>query len=221
MKNLLLLAILLLGVTLLNAQDKSAKDYKIEAADAYGAKDYQTGLSSFEQAIKMYEADGKTDTTLYYNAAVCAYKVKDYEKSISYFDQAITLAYKSCKSYLYKANALKKLENYEEMEAVCNLGASKCPKYKNKYDEILFNYYLKAGLGIFNNAAKMQSDASELAQTDQKKYDAEMENVKDEFNRSLPLLEKAYDIKPDDENCNKALRQAYEILDMKAKAAGL
>ena len=221
MKQLLVVTILIFGVSLLNAQDKTAKEYKIEAADAYKAKDYQTGLTSFEQSIKLYEADGKTDTTLYYNVAVCAYKVKDYEKALSYFDQAIALQYKSCKSYLYKANALKKLENYEDMEAVCNMGGSKCPKYKNKYDEILFNYYLKTGLGIFNNAAKMQSDAAPFAQTDQDKYNAEMENVKDEFNRSLPLLEKAHDIKPDDENCNKALRQAYDILDMKAKAAGL
>ena len=48
-----------------------------------------------------------------------------------------------------------------------------------------------------------------------------MEKVKAEFNKSLPLLEKAYAIDPADENVKKALKQAYEILDMGAKAAGL
>ena len=50
---------------------------------------------------------------------------------------------------------------------------------------------------------------------------AEMEKVKVEFNRSLPMLEKAYALNPADENCVNALKQVYEILEMKAKGANL
>ena len=107
MKRIFFVLVLIISVTTLFAQDKSAKDYKIEAAEAYKAKDYQTGLSSFEKAIQLYEADGKIDTTLYYNAAICAIKVKEYPKAVTYFDRSVDLDYKPCKSKLYKANAQK------------------------------------------------------------------------------------------------------------------
>lgn len=221
MKNLLFAIILVFGISSLYAQDKSAKEYKIEAAEAYKSKDYQTGLNSFEKSIQLYEADGKIDTTLYYNAAICAIKVKDYEKASTYFTRSIELDYKTCKAQLYKASALKKLERNDEMEALCLDGIEKCPKYKNKFNELLFQQYLVAGLDIFNGAAKMQADVTPLATSDPDKYTAEMEKVKAEFNKSLPMLEKAYEIDPSDENVIKALKQAYEILDMQAKAAAL
>ncbi len=221
MKRLLFAVILIFGVGSLYAQDKSARDYKIEAAEAYKAKDYQKGLDSFEKSIQLYEAEGKIDTTLYYNAAICAIKVQDYEKAANYFTRSMELDYKTCKAQLYKANALKKLDRNDEMEALCLDGVQNCPRYKSRFNELLFQHYLVAGLDIFNNAAKMQADITPLATSDPDKYKVEMEKVKAEFNRSLPLLEKAYELDPNDENVKKALKQAYEILDMQAKAAGI
>lgn len=211
MKNVLLL-VLIFGVSLLSAQDKSAKDYKIEGAEAYKTKDYQKGLTSFEKSIQMYEADGKVDTSLYYNAAICALKVGDYDKSLNYFNRSISLDYKPCKSQLYKANAYKKKADYMAMETECNNGISSCPKYKKKFNDLLFGYYLKSGLNIFNTAAKMQADVTPLASTDPDKYVAEMEKVKAAFNRSIPMLEKANKINPEDQNCSKALNQARQIV---------
>jgi len=178
-------------------------------------------LSSFEKSIQLYEADGKIDTTLYYNAGICAIKVKEYEKSVEYFNRSIELDYKDCKSSLYKASALKKLGQKDEMVAVCEEGVNQCPKYKKKFNDLLFSHYLKSGLDIFNGAAKMQADATPLATSDPDAYKAEMDKVKAEFNKSLPMLEKANGINPEDENCKKALKQAYELLDMGAKAAAL
>lgn len=221
MKKILLAIVFVAGIGALYAQDKSAKDYKVEAADAYKAKDYQTGLNSFEKAIQLYEADGKTDTTLYYNAAICAIKVKNYDKSVSYFDRSIELGYKACKSKLYRANALKGKGDMDAMETAANEGITSCPKYKGKFNDLLFAHYLKSGLDIFNDAAMKQSEITPLAQSDPDAYTAGMETVKAEFNRSLPMLEKAHSIDPADENCKKALKQAYELLDMQAKAAAL
>lgn len=211
MKNVLLL-LLIFTVSLLNAQDKSAKDYKIEGAEAYKAKDYQKGLTSFEKSIQMYEADGKVDTSLYYNAAICALKVDNYDKSLNYFNRSISLNYKPCKSQLYKANVYKKKEDYATMETECNNGISSCPKYKKKFNDLLFGYYMKTGLDIFNGAAKMQADVTPLASTDPDKYVSEMEKVKAEFNKSIPMLEKANKINPEDQNCTSALSQAKQII---------
>ena len=221
MRKLVLAVVLLLGVSLVNAQDKTAKEYKIEGAEAYKAKDYQKGLDAFETAINLYEKEGKTDTTLYYNAGVCAYKVKQYDKSIGFFNKAIELNYKSCKAHLYKANILNKQKKYDEMQKVCEAGISKCPKYKSKFDKILFNYNLKQGIGIYNSAAKEQSAAAKYATTDPDKYKAEMVKINKKFKSSLPYLEKAHSLNSSDETCKKALKEVYTILGMDAKAATL
>jgi tetratricopeptide (TPR) repeat protein len=222
MKKFFLFTLVLLGGALMaNAQDKTAKDYKIEAADAYKAKDYKKGLSSFEQAIALYEAEGKTDTTLFFNAGICALKIEDYEKSVKLFDRSIALNYKECKSMYYKATSLKKLGRNAEMETICNDGVAKCAENAADFNELLFQYYLASGLDIFNAAAKKQAEVTPLAKTDAEKYKAEMEKVKADFASSLPMLEKANKINPTNEDCKKALKQAYELLDMKDKAAAL
>ena len=221
MRELTVIAIMVFAVSIAQAQDKTAKEFKIEGADAYKAKEYQKGLDSFEKSIALYEAEGKTDTSLYYNAGVCAYKVKSYDKALGFFDKSLSLKYKSCNSLLYKANALKKQKKYDEMEATCNEGISKCSRSQDKFNTILFKHYLKTGLSIYNNAAKMQSSANQYASSDQAKFETEMAKVKNEFKRSLPMLEKAHKIDPDDANCKNALKGAYEILDMNSKAMSL
>ncbi len=221
MRKLIVLAVMVFAVSFLQAQDKTAKEYKIEGADAYKAKEYQKGLDSFEKSIGLYEAEGKTDTSLYYNAGVCAFKVKSYDKALVFFNKSLNLKYKSCNAMLYKAYSLKGLKKYDEMEATCNEGISKCSRSQDKFNSILFKYYLKSGLSIYNNAAKMQATANQYATTNQAKFDTEMAKVKNEFKRSLPMLEKAHGIDPDDVNCKNALTGAYEILDMSAKAMSL
>jgi hypothetical protein len=222
MKKFFLLTLVFLGgIVLLNAQTKTAKEYKIEGADAYKAKDYKKGLSSFEQAIALYEAEGKTDTTLYFNAGVCALKIEDYGKSIKLFDRSIGFKYKECKSMLYKASALKKLGRNSEMETICNSGVANCPENTAEFNDLLFQYYLSSGLDVFNAAAKKQAEITPFAKTDAEKYKAEMVKVKADFNSSLPMLEKANKINPTNEDCKKALKQAYELLEMKDKAAAL
>ena len=220
-KGILLFAVFISGILLVSAQDKTAKEYKIEAAEAYKAKDYKKGLSSFEQSIALYEAEGKTDTTLYFNAGICALKIEDYEKSIKLFDKSIGFKYKTCKSMLYKATSLKKLERFAEMEEICNAGVTSCAENAADFNDLLFQYYLASGLDVFNAAAKKQAEVTPLAKTDAEKYKAEMEKVKAEFTKSLPMLEKANKINPANEDCKKALKQAYELLEMKDKAAGL
>jgi len=221
MKKLVLAVILLFGITLVNAQEKTAKEYKIEGVDASKAKDFQKGLTAFETAITLYEKEGKTDTALYYNVGVCAYKVKEYDKAVSYFDKTINLNYKSCNAYLYKANILNKQKKYDEMQKVCATGTSRCPKYQSKFNKILFNYNLKTGIGIYNTAAKKQSAAAQYASSKPDKYKSEMTKVKSEFKKALPYLEKAHKLNASDETCKKALKEVYTILDMSAKAATL
>ena len=52
-------------------------------------------------------------------------------------------------------------------------------------------------------------------------FEETMVKVKAKFTESLPSLEKAHDLNPTDESCKSALKQAYELLDMQAKASAL
>jgi tetratricopeptide (TPR) repeat protein len=220
-KVFLLLAVFIGGFMLANAQEKTAKDYKIEGVDAYKAKDYKKAFSSFDKAISLYEAEGKTDTSLYFNAGLCALLSDDFNKSIPFFDSSVKFNYKTCKALLYKATALKKLERYSDMEEVCTSSVANCTENASDFNDLLFQYYLASGLDIFNAAAKKQAEVTPLAKTDAEKYLAEMEKVKAEFTNSLPMLEKANKINPANDDCKKALKQAYELLEMKDKAAAL
>ncbi|MBN3034838.1 MAG: hypothetical protein JW861_04575 [Bacteroidales bacterium] len=218
MSRTIVLIMLLSWGILLNGQEKSANDYKKEAAEAYQVKDFQKGLEAFENAIRITESEGNLDTTLYYNAGICAYKTEDFSKASAYFARSVELGYKTCNALLFRANSLKKTEQYEEMESVCNEGISSCSNNKEKFNDILFGYYMKAGLDIFNNGARIQSAATGFQQSDAAKYDSEMERAKKEFSASLPYLQKAQNIDPSDANVLKALKSAYEILGMTDKA---
>jgi tetratricopeptide (TPR) repeat protein len=206
---------------LLTAQEKSANDYKLEAAEAYKANDFAKALTGFEKAIELYNQQEKIDTTLYYNAALSAFKLSQWDKAVSYFDHSIRLDYRTCNAYLYKGNALKKAEKFDQMEATLNEARGKCPDMKDKYNDILFNYYLKNGLDFYNKGSKIQSSANGLAKTDQNKYQAEIDKAKTEYRKALPHLEKAYSINPIDKNVTTALKASYEILEMKDQAARL
>jgi tetratricopeptide (TPR) repeat protein len=221
MKRVVLVIMVIFSFVLAQSQDKTARDYKIEGADAYKEKDYKKALTSFEKAIGLYEADGIIDTTLYYNVGLCAIRLEDHEKSVTYFNRSIELGYRTCQAQLYVANSLRRLDRNEEMKSLAQDGVKKCPDLAGKFNELLFQYYLVAGLEIFNNAAKMQAEITPFATSDPDRYLSEMETVKAEFRRSLPLLESAHELDPKDENCKKALRQAYEILDMPSKAGAL
>ncbi len=220
-KVFLLVAVFIGGIILVNAQDKTAKDYKIEGVDAYKAKDYKKAFTSFDQAIKLYEAEGKTDTSLYFNAGLCALLSDNLDKSVMYFDSSVKFNYKTCKSLLYKATALKKAEKFTDMEEVCTKNGPECPENAADFNDLLFQYYFASGLDIYNAAAKKQAEVTPLAKTDADKYMAEMEKVKADFTSSLPMLEKANQINPTNEDCKKALKQAYELLEMNDKSAAL
>lgn len=194
------------------AQEKTGRDYKIEAADAYNAKDYETGLAAFENAIAWYEESGELDTSLYFNAGVCAYKIDDYDKAASYFSTSVNMGYKTCSAMLFKANSLRKLEKYDEMEEICNEGTASCKKSADKFNEILLNYYRKEGLEIYNNAAKVQAAATPLIESDKAKYDAEMDKVKSEFKRALNWLNKAKAIDATDQSVNDAIDGANKVI---------
>lgn len=211
MKKLFLIVTVSIFTLVAFGQDKTAKDYKVEGKEAYDAKDYASALSAFEKAIQLYEESGSPDTTLYYNAGICAIKVKDYSKSRDFFVKSQELDYKKCKAQYYEAVSLKALENNEEMVTISEEGYENCIKEKSKFSKLLFGYYQKEGLSIYNTASTMLNSANQYNPSNLDKYKSEMVKVKAEFSKALPLLEKAKSYK-NDETVNTAIEQAKTVI---------
>ena len=102
---------------IVNAQDKTAADFRKEGKDAYRSKDYKTAYAAFKNAIEANKKNGVVDTSLFYNTGYCAYKSKKYADASGYFTKSIELGYKKEKSYIFAANSYKKAKDYEALDA--------------------------------------------------------------------------------------------------------
>lgn len=83
-----------------------------------------------------------------------------------------------------------------------------------------FQLYFTLGYDFLKNDSKLVDEIN-ASVADKEKYDSLMENRKKTFKSSLPYLEKAYQLKPTDTNTKILLRSAYDILEMKEKAAAI
>lgn len=81
-----------------------------------------------------------------------------------------------------------------------------------------FQLYFTLGYDYLKSDSQLVDEINANV-ADKAKYDELMEKRKKTFKSSLPYLEKAYELKPSDNNTKILLRSAYEILDMKDKAA--
>ena len=213
-KIVFVLSFLVIGAGMLNAQEKSAKDFKIEGAAAYKQKDYKTALVAFEQAIKLYEADNNIDTTLYFNAGYCAYKTKDYDKAFDYLNTSLKMNYKPCTSKLLIATVLKKKNKAEEMLAMAEEGMNTCPKQKSKFKKLIAGHHKKVALKAYNKASQKLAEINSLATTNPAKYKTEMKKVQQMFKKALVLLEKAKSYK-EDQAILDAITQSEKIINTK------
>ncbi|WP_130736797.1 hypothetical protein [Flavobacterium sp. J27] len=123
------------------------------------------------------------------------------------------------KPEVYKMLALLALQNknYEKTKKALQeakaLNASD-PELINA--EFQMNFTL--GYDYLKDDSKLVDEINKNV-ADKAKYDELMEKRKKTFKAALPFLEKAYQLKSDDNNTRILLRSAYEILDMKDKAA--
>jgi len=91
---------------------------------------------------------------------------------------------------------------------------SKDEELLNGENQLYFNY----GYKLLEDD---QSIVDELNKNlnNKAKYDELMAKRKNIFKNALPYFEKAFEIKPSDENTRVILKMTYEILEMKDKAA--
>ena len=214
MRKIAFLLVLLVGFGVINAQEKSARDFKVEGAAAYKSKDYTTALNAFEQAIKLYETDNDADTSLYFNAGYCAYKTKDFEKANNYMNTSIKLNYKVCKAKLLMTSILKKQKKTSEMLAMAEEGAKTCPKNSAKFNKIIAGHHKKVALKAYNKASKKLKKVNALAKSNPAKFKSEMKKVQKMFKTALALLKKAKTYKAEQAIID-AIAQSEKVIETK------
>lgn len=225
MKRIFFVFVLCLSFVALNAQEsqnapaaqpaeKTFAELKNEGNKAIGAKDYQTALNLYEQALGKLGDKPLADTSMIYNMGYCAFSVKNYEKALKYFDQAISLNYKKVNALLYKADSYKALkndaENLKALEAALSIAPDDA-KVKSK----LAAYYVKSANSFYSKGSTMimnankEITAGKLKTTDPKYIDID-KKAKDEFNKALPLVVKALEFDPANATA-KQLKDACEM----------
>lgn len=92
----------------------------------------------------------------------------------------------------------------------------------NDQDLILteFNLYFNQGYELIKDDMKMVEEINKVTDN-KKKYDELVAKRKDIFAKALPFFEKAYQVKPEDENTKNVLKITYEILGQPEKAKAI
>jgi tetratricopeptide (TPR) repeat protein len=196
MKRLFFVFIMCISVLAAGAQEeKTFADLKNEGNVAIKVKDYPKALDLYEQALVKWGDKPIVDTSMIYNMGYCAVNMKNYEKALKYFDQSISLNYKKVNALLYKADVYKAMKNDDEslksLEAALAIAPDDA-KVKSK----LASYYVKEANNFYTKGTAIilkENDAitaGKLKTTDPA-YIAAVQKAKDEYQKALPLAEKA------------------------------
>ena len=111
---------------------------------AIKVKDFKTAIINYEKYLSFPEA--ASDFATAYNTAYSCERIKDYAKAVVYYDKAIAGNYKLDRAYLRKANAQKKLQDFDAMIATLEAGVAAVPAKNSRLTKTLARSYLLEGI---------------------------------------------------------------------------
>jgi tetratricopeptide (TPR) repeat protein len=153
-----------------------------------GRKRFETDQDLIKEELYLYESQGKTDVLL-----------QKLTEALEY-DPGSELLLK------VRAQIYESMREYDKAEL----------DYKGvlEYDEYNFDANYAVGAMFFNAGVAYNNDANQLSFKETTKIDAFNKKADGEFKRALPYLEKALEVKPDDNSTMQALKQLYVRLSM-------
>ena len=223
MKHLLSIALVAMALSL-NAQTTEApEDFVNKGNAAVQLKDYKGAFENYQKAFDLYEKQGKSKEIApetIYNAGYCAHKANLHDDAITYLKKAIELKVKEAKPYQNLAETYKAKKDTEMYEKTLEEGLAKYPDDK-ALNKMMANLYVSKGNAFYKEGTKIKADANKsgLSQSDPDAYNAELEKSKAEFEKALPLIEKAYQYDSKNKNALKILSNIYTALEREDDAA--
>lgn len=204
-----LFCLLLAMPFVMNAQEKSADDFKNEGNEYIRNQDFKNALASYQEAITMW--GDSVDAATVFNAADCARRVKDNEIAMKYYKMSEELDYKSDFCAYFMSEILKSEGKEAEMEEILLAGIE---KYKTgKPSQImkknLVTYYLKQGLDPYNEAGKILASA---ASAKPEEYDGITAKANEKFAEARVYVEKALELDGSNANAKKMMEEIVSRL---------
>lgn len=209
MKKLFFIVVMLVGVLAANAQvvEKTFADLKNEGNAAIKIKDFPKALDLYEQALVKLGDKPITDTSMVYNMGILALSSKNYEKALKYFDQTISMNKMKLDALLKKSDVYRitknNAENLKALEAALVIAPNDA-KVKDK----LALYYVNEANVIYTKGsaiilkANKEITAGKLKTTDPE-YASSVQKARDEYEKALPLIEKALVLDPNNGTAKK------------------
>lgn len=128
-------------------------------------------------------------------------KGDDPSKILTYMDKALVDDPNNASLYFAKGTVHDRLNDSEE--------AVKSYKKAIEIDPKFFDAYYNLGAVYYNNGVKLIEEANKVPAKEVEKYDALMARANDEFKKSLPYMEKAYEVNNNSKEAVEALKNIY------------
>ncbi len=168
--------------------------------DQYSAqKDTAKFVKLLQEGISKYPSD------MYLMGNLINYYISSEKtnEAVAYLDNAIKNDPKNPQYYAIKGDLLNRKKDFDGAIAQYGKAIEIDPSYSLAQSGLGLVYVTKAE-EIFNEAGKIK---------DNKKYEAERQRAKKEFEKAVPYLEKARELNPKDRGNLEVLRAAYLRLD--------
>jgi tetratricopeptide (TPR) repeat protein len=131
------------------------------------------------------------------------------DEAVKYIDMAIASKPENATLYTAKGAMLEKLGDIE--------GAIAMYKKSVSIDSTQFTPYYNLSVIYYNRGVEVVNQANQLPTNEVAKYDAAMEKAKEHFRISLPFIEKAYSIEPNEMAILESLKTVYYRLQINDK----
>ncbi|MDD4143052.1 MAG: tetratricopeptide repeat protein [Prolixibacteraceae bacterium] len=201
------------GLAAYNAQDytKAIDYYKESAKYEYGGaktyslianayqmnKDTLGALDALQQGFEKYPNDNVILTSM-----IQLYlDMKKTEDAMKYLDMAIKQDPDNATFHFAQGTLHEKMEQMDEAIAAYTKAINS--------DKEFFNAYYNLGALYYNEGVKQIEYANSIPTSENQRYQAELAKADEWFRKSLPYMEKCYELDPDDKMTLESLKNLY------------
>lgn len=201
------------GLAAYNAQDytKAIDYYKESAKYEYGGaktyslianayqmnKDTLGALDALQQGFEKYPNDNVILTSM-----IQLYlDMKKTEDAMKYLDMAIKQDPDNATFHFAQGTLHEKMEQMDEAIAAYTKAINS--------DKEFFNAYYNLGALYYNEGVKQIEYANSIPTIENQRYQAELAKADEWFRKSLPYMEKCYELDPDDKMTLESLKNLY------------
>jgi len=215
MKKLFFIVLMFVGILAANAQvvEKTFADLKNEGNAAIKIKDFPKALELYEQALVKLGDKPITDTSMVYNMGILALSSKNYEKALKYFDQTISMNKMKLDALLKKSDVYRITKNNAENLKALEAALVIAPNDAKVKDKLALYYVNEANVIYTKGSAIILKANKEITagklKTSDPAYTSSVQKAKEEYQKVLPLIEKALSFDPNN-NTAKQIKAACE-----------